>query len=89
MARKKTSERLGELLEKALGVKFVEVNLYPATGWYRTDFHADVQRWTGDAKREDGLVYTFGCWDTMTACVKKGIVVDREDRSLYYQVSAK
>jgi len=84
----RTSARLALLLE-AEG--FLGVELYPAKGHYRTSKYADVHRWEGYATR-DTLSVSLYSWDTMTVCVKRGVVVSKRDRGssgFGYEVSAK
>ena len=88
-ARPKPSERLGELLEQALDIKLEDIKLHPARGHYRSSIYADVMRWTGYAKGPDGIMRTFGSWDTMTACVRHGITVNADDRPFSFMVYAK
>jgi hypothetical protein len=78
-------KKLRTMLE-ALG--FRDVRLHSARGYWRTDSHADVMRWEGQGETILGLPVTFGSWNTMTACVRQGIELDKE-RGAYFEVSAK
>lgn len=88
LAPVKTSARLALLLE-AEG--FSGAELHPAKGHYRTSKYADVHRWEGFATHGTISVSLYS-WDTMTACVKRGIVVSERDQGssgFGYEVSAK
>lgn len=65
------TEMTGETCECDAG------DLFPAKGWYRTNIHADVMRWTGTVKL-NGMLKSVGSWEPMTAAIKNGFrVTDR------------
>lgn len=90
-------ERLARLL-CAEGFEVYPEDLRPAQGRERSDWRLDIQRWNGHGRVTDGrygLAPGFGVqfdsWDTMTDCVRRGIVLDRDSRSSagVFDVSAK
>ena len=70
---------------------FRDVKLWPAQGYWRTDSRADVYRWEGQGATLLGLPVNFASRDTMTQCVRDGIVLDKEPgcMSSFFEVSAK
>lgn len=74
---------------------FSNVELRPATGHWRTSVMADVHRWDGFGTSGGlhgvpaGSRVTFSSWDTMTACVRRGIEISRDGASWQFDVSAK
>lgn len=95
--RKSLRQRLAQLLEAELLSEFGIVvcvdpeRLYPAQGWYRTAPASDCVRWTGFGLWKVGgaeafgraLVVSFDCWETMTACVKAGVTLNRESATAF------
>lgn len=84
----RTHQRLLVLLE-AEG--FTGIRVEPMKGHWRSSPYADVHRWEGAAVR-DGLRVGVYSWETMTDCVRNGIVVSARDKGCSgngYEVSAK
>lgn len=46
------------------------LEIYPATGWYRTSPHADVVRWEAVVRVNGTPMGDVESWHTMTECVK-------------------
>jgi hypothetical protein len=85
----RTRVRLAEMLT-ALGYTARPEDLRPQYGAWRTDHRLDVCRWEGTVLGLDGMTKMIQSWDTMTACVRRGIEVTPDERnSLYIDVSAK
>jgi hypothetical protein len=79
--------KLGLLLES---IGFRDVRLFPARGYWRTDHRSHAYRWEGVGENLLGLPVNFGSYDTMTACARGGVVLDREsNRGGFFEVSAK
>lgn len=81
-------------LAKALGEAGYDVDpsdLFPQRGAWRTNRRLDVCRWEATVRRRsDGLHLAVLCWDTMTECVRRGILVERDQRqSSFLNVWAK
>ncbi len=51
-----------------------QIELYAVSGHYRTSKYADCCRWEGRAMR-NGIKVCLSSWDTMTDCVRLGVVV--------------
>lgn len=85
------SELRARLTEHFLAEGFVvkEEEIYPAKGHYRSSPYADCFRWEafGHAVGGGPTVY-FTSWTTMTLCVKRGIVLTK-DNPTSFDVSAK
>jgi hypothetical protein len=85
VSRPTVSERLASLIES---VGFRNVVLRPAKGAWRTDVRQDVYRWEGSAvthgyaQLPDGLDVSLASWDTMTDCVRHGIILGRGDAGI-------
>lgn len=81
----KAVERLTSLIES---VGFRAVVLTPAKGAWRTDRRLDVYRWegygvtSGYAHLPDGLDVSFASCDTMTDCIRHGIILDKGDAGI-------
>jgi hypothetical protein len=83
----RVAKRLTSMLED-LG--FRDVVLVPARGYWRTDHRAPVVRWEGHGASVLGLPCNFSSWNTMTECVRKGIVLDKEvGGASFFEVSAR
>jgi len=80
----RTRRRLVELLE-AEG--FRDVSIAAAQGRERSDVRHDIYRWEGYAMKNT-ISCTLYSWDTMTLCVRNGIVLQNES-SWSFDVSAK
>ncbi len=68
---------------------FRDIELFPAKGHWRTSRFADVMPWEGrgiDILR--GGPVNFGCWETMTECVRHGIVDPRKqhERGSFFEI---
>jgi len=96
--RKTKREKLAELL-RAEGFDVHAWDLQEPKGYWRTSIHADVCRWecvrAVHADPRDGpnaprRPVSLSSWDTMTACVRHGIVVARDElHKMHYDVSAR
>ena len=85
----RTRVRLAEMLT-ALGYTARPEDLRPQLGAWRTDRRLDVCRWEGTVLGPDGMTRLIQSWDTMTACVRRGIEVTPDTRQpSYIDVSAK
>lgn len=92
--------RVRERLARRLAAEGFAVNpseLYAAQGRERSDWHQDINRWNGFGETADdrhglapGTHVSFDSWDTMTACVRYGVVFDRDPQGspCNFQVSA-
>ena len=76
------SERLIELIEQ---IGFRSVRLRPANGTWRTAIRRDIYRWEGSGisagyvHLPDGMGVSFASWDTMTDCVRYGVILGEGD----------
>jgi hypothetical protein len=83
-------QKLCELIE-AQG--FHVEDLYPAQGYWR--IYADVYRWEGLGKANgwsrlpSGIAVSFQSWETMTTCVRQGIVIESDGLNTTFMVYAK
>jgi hypothetical protein len=83
----RTKERLAALL-RAEGFEVHAEDLCDVRGHWRTSKYAIVYRWEcfGNAKRPGDfplcpdMGVSLASWDTMTACVRRGIVVQQESK---------
>lgn len=87
MTRKRISERLAEMLTAALQPDraLVASDFWIQQGAYRHKTW-DLARW-GAWVRVKGATRSVCSWDTMTACVRKGISVSNEGHYSEYEVS--
>lgn len=76
-----TRRRLAALLAEALpDIDVRPEDLQDAQGWHRSNGHwsNEALRWEAFARtRSTGMRVIFGSHDTMTACVRRGILVSR------------
>lgn len=80
----KTRIKLAKLIEAAMPGYVVDPgDLHAPQGRERSDWKCDIHRMDGIIHRqsEDGKLVPFCIysWDTMTACVRSGIVVEKDD----------
>lgn len=93
--RKTTREKLADLL-RAEGFVVDASSLKDARGYWRTDVRADVYRWEcyeatrpQDNPNTPGIGVTACSWNTMTDCVRHGIVVEREKSPCFYLIHSR
>lgn len=85
-------QKLCELIE-AQG--FLVEKLYAAQGYWRSSIYADVYRWEGHGKANGwsklpvGMEVSFHSWETMTTCVRQGIIIEPDDINTTFMVWAK
>lgn len=77
-----TRERLVKMLAEA---GYLDAQIHPATGYWRSSPYADVYRWEGNCARPGApnLRVPIASWDTMTACVRRGFTVSKDVSSSY------
>jgi hypothetical protein len=85
------SDRITIRLE---AVGFTGVKVYPARAAWRSDVRREVYRWEGSAVAKghpalsDGFPVTFGSWDRMTDCARRGVVLASDGLAGAFLVSA-
>jgi len=85
------NERLTIRLE-ALG--FAEVEVHLTKGTWRADVRRGAYRWEGSAVAKghptlpDGYPVTFGSWDRMTDCARRGVTIASDGVAGLFLVSA-
>lgn len=79
-----------------VGLAAAPEDLRPAQGRERSDWRLDIHRWDGFATTTDGrygliagATVGLSSWDTMTACARQGVVIDKDQNGGALWVSAR